>query len=97
MSTVLIEATVARPMIAKMVNGSALARGTGETAAKRIIVIAMINARFFIAFSLSCLNWSNKPNRSIFLCLQFEAARKGQQRVTTNRHHVHGGNGLVMR
>jgi hypothetical protein len=33
-----------------------LARGTGETAAKTVIVIAMINARFFMAFSLSCLN-----------------------------------------
>jgi hypothetical protein len=56
MSTVLIDATVARPIIAKTANGSALAGGTGKTAAKTVIAIAMINARFFIAVSMRCLN-----------------------------------------
>jgi hypothetical protein len=47
--------TVATPTTAIMVSGSALARGTGENAAKTIIAIAMIQTRFFITSSLKPL------------------------------------------
>jgi ABC-type glucose/galactose transport system permease subunit len=55
MSTVLTDKTVATPIIAIMVSGSALARGTDEKAERTIIARAMIKTRFFIASSLNHL------------------------------------------
>jgi bacterioferritin-associated ferredoxin len=85
MSAVLTDKTAATPTMAMTVNGSALACGTCEKAARTIIVKAMTQARFFIASSMNHLKKKRKAEKTILAMGLLLEAEKNAVRQSNNK------------